>query len=200
MPPLKNPRAEAFCQHYARTGNGGRSVVAAGYEAKTWEQHGSTSSSVCANQLLKTIKIQQRVAEIMEQRARRLAVTEDRWLKELACIGFADAGGFYDDDGNLLSIADLPQEARAAVASFEEEQVGRLRTKTKKVKCHSKTEALRMIGQAQGYLVETHEHGGIGGGPIEVTAVKQEIAGKLARLRDAGNATSLPEQPERRSA
>lgn len=62
MAALTNPKHEAFCLHYAKTGNASESYRQAGYSAKT---EGALYSA--ANRLLKNVKVKDRLAELIEE-------------------------------------------------------------------------------------------------------------------------------------
>jgi phage terminase small subunit len=58
----------------------------------------------------------------MKREALRLAdITPEKTLLELGRVAFSDVRGLYDADGQLLSPAELDDDAAAAVASFEDE-------------------------------------------------------------------------------
>lgn len=57
-----NPRQEAFCLHYAKTGNATESYKQAGYAAKS-----DSVAASCAAKLLNIAKIKKRLAEITEE-------------------------------------------------------------------------------------------------------------------------------------
>ncbi len=57
-----NVKQEAFCLHYAKTGNATESYKKAGYEAKT-----DTAIYSNANRLLKNDKVQERLKELAEE-------------------------------------------------------------------------------------------------------------------------------------
>lgn len=61
---LLNVKQEAFCLHYAKTGNATESYKQAGYDAKTERAVYSN-----ANRLLKNDKVQARLAELAEEMA-----------------------------------------------------------------------------------------------------------------------------------
>lgn len=61
---LLNPKQEAFCLHYAKTGNATESYKIAGYEAKTERAVYANS-----NRLLKNDKVQARLKELAEEMA-----------------------------------------------------------------------------------------------------------------------------------
>ena len=59
---MLNVKQEAFCLHYAKTGNATESYKIAGYQAKT---EGALYSG--ANRLLKDVKVKTRLAELAEE-------------------------------------------------------------------------------------------------------------------------------------
>ena len=61
---LLNVKQEAFCLHYAKTGNASESYKQAGYDAKT-----ENALYSAANRLLKNVKVQTRLAELREEMA-----------------------------------------------------------------------------------------------------------------------------------
>jgi phage terminase small subunit len=61
---LLNVKQEAFCLHYAKTGNASESYKVAGYDAKT-----ERSVYANANRLLKNDKVQARLKELAEELA-----------------------------------------------------------------------------------------------------------------------------------
>lgn len=61
---LLNVKQEAFCLHYAKTGNATESYKKAGYEAKT-----ANAIYANANRLLKNDKVQARLAELSAEMA-----------------------------------------------------------------------------------------------------------------------------------
>jgi hypothetical protein len=102
MPPLRDSREENFCREYAKHGHGQRAVVAAGYQVKTWLEHGSTSASVVANRLLKDIKVLGRIQELQEQRARRADVSVEYVLTKLKTVvqrGLQEVRPIFSNDG-----------------------------------------------------------------------------------------------------
>lgn len=64
MPALINNKHEAFCLHYAKTGNASESYKKAGYKAKT-----ENAINVNATRLLKNTKIKERLQELAAELA-----------------------------------------------------------------------------------------------------------------------------------
>ena len=82
MPVLANAKHERFCQEYIVDLNITRAAKDASFSKKTARTIGS--------KLLTRIDIQDRIAEIMERRSKRTEITQDRVLKELACLGHSN--------------------------------------------------------------------------------------------------------------
>lgn len=69
-----NPRQEAFCWNYAKTGNATESYKQAGYSVKNDNSAGTLSS-----RLLQNIKIRARLAEIVEElNSAKIAITDQK--------------------------------------------------------------------------------------------------------------------------
>ena len=71
-----NPRQEAFCLHYAKTGNATESYTLAGYNPKTYN-----SAGAAAARLLDNVKIKTRLAELAEE-ANRAKIANVREVQE----------------------------------------------------------------------------------------------------------------------
>lgn len=61
---MLNPKQEAFCLHYAKTGNATESYKQAGYNPKN-----DNSAGACARRMLLDSKIKARLAELMDEMA-----------------------------------------------------------------------------------------------------------------------------------
>ena len=61
---MLNPKQEAFCLHYAQTGNATESYKKAGYACKN-----DNAAAACARRLLISAKVQERLAELAEEMA-----------------------------------------------------------------------------------------------------------------------------------
>ena len=59
---MLNPKQEAFCLHYAKTGNATESYKKAGYNVKT-----EGSAYAASNKLLKNVKVQARLKELADE-------------------------------------------------------------------------------------------------------------------------------------
>jgi hypothetical protein len=86
MPALKDHKEEAFCRAYAVHKQAERAVISAGYKCKTWKKDGSTSACVTANTLLKKLKVQERIQELVEIRALKADVSVEYVLAKLKTV------------------------------------------------------------------------------------------------------------------
>ncbi len=149
---LKNAKHERFCQEYIIDLNITRAAMDASFSKKTARTIGS--------KLLTRIDIQDRIAELMEERSKRTEITQDRVLEELGCIGHSNIKRYikHAQDGYVIfkdidKISD--EDARAIEAIKVNYKEGKI-----EFKLHSKTKTLEMICRHLGMFVEKFEHSG----------------------------------------
>jgi phage terminase small subunit len=65
------------------------------------------------------VKVQALLATLAEERIRRLDISADRILQELARIAFFDPHKPFNQDGSLKNIAELDIDTAAAIAGIE---------------------------------------------------------------------------------
>lgn len=184
MPALVNPRHERFAQEMAKGRSATEAYALAGYKEGRRD---------AASRLSSKVNIRDRVQELLERAAERTEITIARVLEELAKIGFANAGEFFDWGPDGIKVKDkdgLTPEQQAVVA--EVSQTITEKGGTVRVKLHDKLGALEKIGRHLGMFVEKHEHTGKDGGPIATEDVTHltpvERAQRLAAILIAGAA------------
>ncbi|MDH5572496.1 MAG: terminase small subunit, partial [Gammaproteobacteria bacterium] len=113
------------------------------------------------------------VVEYLEQKRvqaeDKADISEERILKELACLAFLDPADFYQENGDLKSIHDIPEHARRALSGMKITAV--LANKddeslvtNKEIKYNDKKPSLELLMKYKGMLTEKIEHsGGVGG-------------------------------------
>lgn len=137
---LKDRRLR-FVEEYLLDLNAKQAAIRAGYSPKGAEVHGS--------RLLSNAKIQRAVAHRQAVIAKRLEVNAERVVRELAKVAFADAADFEECTGQTpKSLKELPPEQSAVVQEIGWTRQGR------KIKLHSKTEALRDLGRHLGLFTD----------------------------------------------
>jgi phage terminase small subunit len=105
---------DRFSIEYLKDFNATQAAVRAGYSAKTAASQGQ--------RLLKSAAVGEAIAEATERLLKKNEVTVERVLEELAEIAFLDPIVFFDDNGHLLPINNIPENARRALASFTVEE------------------------------------------------------------------------------
>jgi phage terminase small subunit len=91
--------------------NATQAAIRAGYSPRT--------AAAQASRLLINVKVAEAIAQSMKERSRRLEVSKDRVLLELARIAMLDPGDLFDVGGNLLPVHAMPEDARRSIASLE---------------------------------------------------------------------------------
>lgn len=162
-----------FVNEYLVDLNATQAAIRAGYSEKTAYSSGQ--------RLLKNVEIQAKIQEAMNERAKRTEIDQDRVLKELGRLGFSDIRKYFKDDGSLKNIADLEEDAAAAVSSVEVDELfdgsGKDRVKigyTRKIKFWDKNSALEKIGKHLKMFTEKVEHTGKDGEPIKIQELTNE--------------------------
>jgi phage terminase small subunit len=141
------PKQTRFIEEFLLDLNATAAAIRAGYSKRTAKQK--------AWKLRETPEIKAAIATAIEARSERTEITADQVLEELAKIGFANSGDFFEwgpDGIRVKPQADLTPEQQAAVAEVSE-------TKTKeggtvKVKLHDKVAALDKIGRHLGMFTD----------------------------------------------
>lgn len=153
------PKQERFCQCYTVHWNATRAAKESGYSEKTAMEQGY--------QLLQNPSVQARIDEITAHALREIGISRERVLSELGCIAFFDLGRAYDDNGNLLNVADMDEEVRRGLAGikvFEEfEGFGKDRIKvgeTRELKTQDKPRSLELLGKHLKLFTDKVEHSG----------------------------------------
>ncbi|QLP97485.1 MAG: terminase small subunit [Rhodoblastus sp.] len=137
------PRQQRFVAEYLVDLNGTQAAIRAGYSPKT--------ARAIATENLTKPAVADAIAIEMARRSERTEITIDMVLKELAAIGFANAGDFFEwgPDGIVIRPKEtLTREQQGVVAEVSQ-------TVTKdggsvRVKLHDKASALEKIGRHLG--------------------------------------------------
>lgn len=105
------PRQQQFVDEYLLDLNATQAAIRAGYSPRT--------AAAQASRLLINVKVAEAITQAREERSRRLEVSKDRVLMELARIALLDPADLFDAAGNLLPIHEMPEDARRTIASME---------------------------------------------------------------------------------
>lgn len=155
-----------FVEEYLVDLNATQAAIRAGYSPKT-------AYSIGAENLSKPL-----IAAAIEAGKRmareKNAITASRVIEELGYIALSDPAKLYDKGGRMLSIHEMPEEARRAIATIEVDDNGEIKdgkpaaSRTRKVRLYDKPRALQLLGQHFGILKDQVELTGKNGGAIEI--------------------------------
>lgn len=124
---------------------------------ETYGVKSDATAAVNGRRLLSNANISSYIAERQAKIAKKFEITQEEVLREYARIAFSDIREFYNADGSLKSIKDLSDDAAAALAGVEVDEIfdgsGKDRMKIgniKKIKRWDKVKALEGIGRHLG--------------------------------------------------
>jgi len=105
-------KQQLFCEEYIIDLNGTKAAIRAGYAE-------STAAAAASKFLNDNIDVRRYIAHLKKERAKRLEVSADRIVEELARIAYADHRTFYDKDGFPISLELLTDDQQAAVKNIK---------------------------------------------------------------------------------
>lgn len=137
---------EAYCQSYIKTPeNQTQAAINAGFSPNT--------AHVKASNMMRDDRIQKRIAELMEERNKRLRVSADYVLLRLVEIDQMDVLDILNDDGTLKPIREWPKIWRTTLSGFDLSSTimnmneTSIETILKKIKWPDKVKNLELIGK-----------------------------------------------------
>lgn len=142
------PKQLLFCQEYLKDLNATQAYYRAKYTAKN-----DNVAGVKAHKLLKEAKIEKKIDELMQARSKRVEITSDQVLQELAHIAFNDVANYFDDSGRLVIPKDIDEGSRKAITSFTTRNIvigkgdNAEEYEIKSIKTNDKIRALELIGK-----------------------------------------------------
>lgn len=175
-------KQKIFVDEYLIDLNGTRSYKAAYPNIKKDE-----TAKAAASRLLTNVNVKNYIDERMKDREKRTEITQDRVLKELAKIGFADIKDYleyktaktiveYDQDGEPIidyrQIIDVIDSKDVDTSIIQEVSIGK--DGTFKFKLYDKQKALVDIGKHLGMFVDKVEHSGAIGSEVNIVIGSEE--------------------------
>ncbi|ELZ5060683.1 terminase small subunit [Enterobacter hormaechei subsp. steigerwaltii] len=141
-------KVEAYCQEYIKCPeNQTQAAINAGYSHKT--------AGKFASQNMRDERVKKRIAELMEERNKRMRVSADYVLMRLVEIDQMDVIDILDDEGGLKPISQWPKVWRTSLSAMD---INRIRMAGKddeddiestlqKIKWPDKVKNLELIGK-----------------------------------------------------
>lgn len=137
---------EAYCQEYIKCPeNQTQAAINAGYSPNT--------AAKFASQNMRDERVQKRIAELMEERNKRMRVSADYVLMRLVEIDQMDVLDILNDDGSLRPIREWPKIWRTTLSGFDLSSTimnmneDSIETILKKIKWPDKVKNLELIGK-----------------------------------------------------
>lgn len=137
---------EAYAQEYTKCPeNQTQAAINAGFSPNT--------AAVKASVMMRDERIQKRIAELMEERNKRLRVSADYVLLRLVEIDQMDVLDILNDDGSLKPISQWPKIWRTTLSGFDLSSTimnmneDSIETILKKIKWPDKVKNLELIGK-----------------------------------------------------
>lgn len=136
-----NDRQQRFVVEYLVDLNATQAAIRAGYSPR--------SARVQAAGLLANPNIQEAIRKANEKRIRRIEITGDRVLQELARIAFADITQALNDDGTPKALSEIDEDTRRALVGLETEERsdGEAAIRVRKLRLADKIRAAELLGK-----------------------------------------------------
>lgn len=146
-------QVKRFCDKYFETLNGTQSAIYAGFSEKTARSQ--------ASQMLDTDQVQEYLDQLRVIYQEKTGISTLKVLNEIARLSFSDIREYYTEDGSLKNIKELSDDAAAALAGVEVDElfewvdgqkvsIGH----SKKVKIYDKLAALEKLARHLGIYAE----------------------------------------------
>lgn len=113
--PSLNSKQKRFCDEYLVDHNATRAAKRAGYSKNTADSQGA--------RLLKNAGVKVYLAGKAQKLEKKLEISAERTLIEIARIAYGDVRQFYDEEGKLIPVHKLSDEAAASISGIDLEEM-----------------------------------------------------------------------------
>lgn len=147
MPKDKNgltPKQARFVAEYLIDLNATQAAIRAGYAER--------SAGMIGCQNLTKSNIAQAVRIAIEEKLTSLDLSFDRIVLEAARVGTSDVRQLFGEGGQLLSVAELPEDTARAISSVKVTRNALLDEQTTEVRFWPKLGGLELVGKLKGML------------------------------------------------
>ena len=132
-------KGEFVAAYLANGRNAHQAALSAGYSARSACSQGA--------RLLSNANVRAQIDEANTKAAAIAGLSVERTLREIARLAYADPRALFQPDGSLRPVHELDDDTAATVASIEVDEIrqaGSVVGVTRKIKQHSKSQALDM--------------------------------------------------------
>lgn len=149
-----NDKQRKFCAEYIVDFNATKAALRAGYSPSTADFYG--------HRLLKNQNTQHYIEKITAERSKRLEVSQDRVILEIARLALSDPRNIFSEDGAIKPIKDWTEDSARSVSSIKvlelKDANGNLIGFTKEVKFWDKNASLdKLMRHIGGYKVDNEQ-------------------------------------------
>jgi len=164
------PKQKRFVAEYLIDLNATAAYKRAGYAGK------GNSAEVAACVLLSNVKVAKAVQDAIKLRSERTEITQDRVLQEYAKLAFLDPRRFYNENGGLIPVPQLPADVAAALAGMEvvverngtDDDGNHQYADVSKIKFIDKKGALDSVARHLGMFNDKITHAGDANNPVQI--------------------------------
>lgn len=171
---LLTEKEKKFCVEYLKDRNATQAYIRTGYSP--------TGADANAIRLIGKDRVRAKINELIAQQLNRLKLSADLVIKELLKSATIDIKDAYDEEGNLLSIQDMPEPLRKAIITIETEELfdgrGEDRERigtTKTIKISDRLRALELLGKHLKMFTDVHEIPGLEGLAERMSQAEQRL-------------------------
>jgi phage terminase small subunit len=139
-------------------------------------KNGETAAAASAR-MLRNVKVKEYLDQRIKDREKRTEITQDKVLKELAAIAFANGSDFAVVKNGMVAIADtnsISEEKRKAIASIKETKFGI------EVATCDKVKALELLGRHLGMFKDKLEVSGLDKEVSKLDNILAQMRGDLS--------------------
>jgi len=148
-----NLKQRRFCEHYVVHYHGTNAAIEAGYS--------KASAHAQATALLKNPKIQEYLSHLNRKASKKIEITREAVLQEMAALAFSDIRDVFNDDGSLKQPHEYDDKAAKAVQSIDVTTLngdeGQILGATNKIRLADKTKNLELLGKHLGLFTDKVE-------------------------------------------
>lgn len=128
-----------FCEEYIKDFNAAAAARRAGYSPNM--------SNAAAHVVLQKEGVQEYMSTLIKGVQDRNRVEVDDLVQELKKMAFSDMADFYDEDGNILPVHEIPKEARAALDQYHDDIIPMKYgdKKSRRIRLNSKLDAIEKL-------------------------------------------------------
>ena len=111
--------------------------------------YGKANVSVVASQVLARPRVKEELKRLRSETMAKINLTPDRTIQEIACLAHSNIVDFFEQDGTLKNVRELPRHITAAIKEVEVsmslDSMGKPAV-IQKIKLYDKTKPLEMLG------------------------------------------------------